>query len=169
MSRRDNRQDALGERDAPLEPWSDVFARSSLGPDTKYMKYSRTDMEGAGCEWERLEDICKRLRLVHSEDGGFSGPGGGGAAFTAVYRGLDGMVIGKASEAFYGAKGVWVVGRKLLRLLCYEVGLSQPAMNKQEREFGCIPTHEELLNELADQLRTRRTKIRNAKDDSNPE
>jgi hypothetical protein len=148
---------------APQCPrWTDVFAKSSRGSDVWYVKGSREIHEGLGIgppgaeeRWDCIVSICEELGLA-SRSWGFGGPGGGGSSGGSEFRGLDGVVSSEASEAFYGAKGAWVSGRKLLRLLCYEMGLSQPARNEQERKAGVIPTHEELLSELAHQLKTER-------------
>ena len=64
------------------------------------------------------------------------------------------FVYTKPSEAFLGTKGACVNGRKLLRLRCYELGLTQPRMNDAERKLGHIPTHDDLLNEVALQVKT---------------
>ena len=102
---------------------------------------------GTHCSHLRVTWACRR-GLRDSED-----PVGVEARPVRSIEDLDGVVFSKASECFFGAKGAWVAGRKLLRLLCYELNLSQPPTNEQEEcKEGRIPTHEELLAELSEPL-----------------
>jgi hypothetical protein len=137
------------------ERWTQVFSRSTLGPQVYYVRCFENSLSLAnwGSElpadllWSKILQACKRLELPCSEERRDSMLGG--CAMKRDYVFLDGGLFSREGLYFFGRKGAWVAGRKALRLLCYELGVPQPRRWPGERE---IPTREALLAEAFKQL-----------------
>ncbi len=129
-------------------PWQTVFSKSSLGPSTFFVRDTKSlyRWEYAHLAWENILLVCKSMGLpggtVNSDS-----PGGVAATYRR-YAFIDGGFVSKEGNYFYGSKGSWVIGRKALRYICYELSLTQPRRFPDEQK---IPTHIDLKDEIFDQ------------------
>ena len=64
---------------------------------------------------------------------------------------LDGGLMSKAGDYFWGLHGAWVIGREALRLLCCELGLTVP---RWPSTAGIAPSHRDLVTRTLVQLAT---------------
>jgi hypothetical protein len=133
--------------------YSSVFSRSSLTEQCYFVKGSRRLFEDtyygrskAPDDWLKLIQTCRRLELPHQEYE-TSSP----ANPTQIIRNfpfLDGGLMSREGDYFYGIKGTWILGRQALRFVCYEVGVEQPRRFKGEES---IPSHQTLLEAIVRQ------------------
>jgi hypothetical protein len=138
---------------APLVPWTEWFSRSSRQKGQWFVRNTRglNSSWKENARWTAVKDACRRLGVkIHGMQ--FSGPGmSDDYTRHAVF--LDGGVTSTEGGYFFGSgqRGAWVVGRRALRLLCYELGLTQPSRGRAEDE---IPSRAMLRSELTKQLST---------------
>ena len=93
--------------------------------------------------WKRLLQACRRMELPYEETESDSPVNA-----VAIYRTfpfLDGGFISREGNYFHGLKGAWVLGRKALRFVCYEIGVKQPRRFPDE---SVVPEYRHLLAEL---------------------
>ncbi len=128
--------------------WTDVFRRSSLGPQIYFVKGSQWvrfptygDSLNSECEhWDRVYKTCVRLEVPYREICSSSPVNATGLNQDFAF--LDGGVVSRFGNYWVGRKGAWVVGRQTLRLTCYEMGIPQP---KRWRGEAKILSHRELI------------------------
>lgn len=147
---------AIGATAGPvLSKFSHVFSRSQLGVtqlgvNAYFVKGSRfsflsTYYEGKyPTNWKRLLQTLRRLELPYAEEVESGSP----VNATSIHRTmsfLDGGFISREGNYFCGLKGAWVVGRKALRYVCYEIGVEQPRRLPGE---SVVPEYHQLLAEV---------------------
>jgi len=144
-----------GRLPEPGSPWTDVFARSTLGAATYSVKHTaplHMQFMGYGLgghpTWDRIVEICKDLGVHHKNN--CCGSPANADCLAEDYAFLDGGVFSRGGTYLGGLHGAWVYGIKTLRFLCYELRLIQPRKIKEEAR---IPTSEELLREIEEQMR----------------
>ncbi len=129
--------------------WTDVFSRSNLGPKIYFVIGSRSlfpftyyndPKSEDALNWEKVLKSIRRLELP-SEESHSSSPVNADAIY-CDYVFLDGGFVSREGNYFCGLKGAWIIGRKALRFVCYEMGLDQPRRWKGERS---IPEYRQLV------------------------
>jgi hypothetical protein len=132
----------------------DVFSTSRLAPRSYFIKGTRRifgecyyGKEEYPLNWLKLIQACRRLELPFTEEESDSPVNA-----TAIVRSfpfLDGGLISREGNYFFGLKGAWVIGHRALRFVCYEMGIEQPRRFKTEAH---IPSFLELFAQIESQV-----------------
>jgi hypothetical protein len=146
------------ERSEAGNPWTCVFSRSSLGPETFSVKYTQAQhmrsfspWAAMPPTWKRIVEICEGLEVPCKETSSGGSPMGHVSCHALDYAFLDGGVFSRGGSYFAGLHGAWVYGTRVLRYLCYALDLRQPKVTTGETG---IPSHEDLRREIAVQKET---------------
>jgi hypothetical protein len=137
--------------------WSTVFSRSSVGSDTYFVKgtqESHIGLRSFGLEHDvfvRILKICEAHRLAKRVR--FDGGPGSGCTEEMYFAFLDGGIVSRASDFFWGRHGAWVFGKNAFRFLCFELGVAPPVVRDLSRH---LRTRQELCQEVERQLRCER-------------
>jgi hypothetical protein len=141
---------------APAD-WRSVFSRSTLGPNVAFMrgthrthigfKSYRTAYEHVHLRAVRA--ICQRYGFVRTSF--WTGGPANASSYEDYAAFLDGGLMSKAGDYFWGLHGAWVIGREALRFLCFELGLTTP---RWPSAAGVAPSHRDLIVRTLVQLAT---------------
>jgi hypothetical protein len=130
--------------------WREVFSRSTVGSEYFAIRGNPSCYAEQPIR-DEVFAVCRRIAVACAECTFIWYTSWDGFDDRKDFLFLDGGVKNKTGNYFCDRKGAWVYGIKALRLLCYELGLTQPRRKSSEVR---IPTHEELLKELATQVDT---------------
>jgi hypothetical protein len=141
---------------APAD-WHSVFSRSTLGPNVVFIRGTHRSHAGFASDRTRHEHVHFRPILAICQRYGFVRTSfwTGGPANACSYEDyaafLDGGLMSKAGDYFWGLHGAWVIGREALRFLCFELGLTMP---RWPSTAGVAPSHRDLATRILVQLAT---------------
>jgi hypothetical protein len=147
---------------APAD-WRSVFSRSTLGPNVVFMRGThRTHMgfESYRTAYEHMHlsavwATCQRYGFVRTSF--WTGGPANASSYENYAAFLDGGLMSKAGDYFWGLHGAWVIGREALRFLCFELGLTVP---RWPSIAGIAPSHRELVTRALVQLATELPSLR---------
>ena len=143
--------------------WRSVFSRSTLGPNVVFIRGThrthigiesyRTAREHV--HFRAVHAICQRYGFVRTSF--WTGGPANASSYEDYVAFLDGGLMSKAGDYFWGLHGAWVIGREALRFLCFELGLTVP---RWPPIAGIAPSHRDLVTRTLVQLATELPSLR---------
>ena len=140
----------MTNRIVQLQRFNELFSRSTIAPDAFFVRGSRFRFRECYYgslpypeHWIRVIHACRRLELP-GDDVESSSPVNA-TVITHNFPFLDGGMISRQGDYFVGMKGMWIIGVKAVRFICYELEIEQPRRFRGEDE---VRSYRELLAEI---------------------